>query len=314
MKGALKTLRLLFQGRKLMSEIEKADKQGFQWGINLRKALKAAAADVWKVVALALAGLILDPTFWTRLLEGNVPPAVLLAALPIIGAFTESGRNWLKHKFGIALVLLVTLVLPAPMHAQAPSQEATASPDAGALEIDLSGWTQAIVTKGEKREIAGGRVVVDYSISDRLRAFSRIDITGAQDFGSLEAFGQYQSFRAVETFGGVLYQINQAGVAVAAVGGTSWSIEGADGPLDPRMATALLLVRLPLPGGGHAYIGGGHRGPVGGAALVGSVTYPAGPTRLIVDYDLPLTTLDGLPRPAVLKTGVAIPVWRRLIR
>lgn len=313
--NALKKLRLLWQGRKVMSEIEKADKQGFEWGINLRKALKAAAADVWKVVALALAGLILDPTFWTRLLEGNVPPAVLLAALPIIGAFTESGRNWLKHRFGIALALLVALLMPSPAWAQTPppASDAARALGAGALEVDLSGWTQAIVTRGEKREVAGGRVVVDYAISDKLRAFSRIDITGAQDFGTIEAFGQYQSFRAVETFGGLRYQV-KAGVAVAAVGGTSWSIEGADGPLDPRMATALLLVRLPLPGGGHAYIGGGHRGPVGGAALVGSVTYPAGPTRLIVDYDLPLTTLEGLPRPGVLKTGVAVPVWRRLFR
>lgn len=242
-------------------------------------------------------------------------PAVEITSLVLSGAgIAAKVKAEVKKASATTAALLVLAIAAAPGLAQeAKDLQPAPGLSAGALEVDLSGWTQAIVTRGEKREIAGGRVVVDYAISDKLRAFSRIDITGAQDFGTIEAFGQYQSFRAVETFGGLRYQV-KAGVAVAAVGGTSWSIEGADGPLDPRMATALLLVRLPLPGGGHAYVGGGHRGPVGGPAIVASVTYPAGPTRLLVDYDLPLTTLDGLPRPGVLKTGVAIPIRRWLLR
>lgn len=238
-------------------------------------------------------------------------PAGEITSLVLSGAgIAAKVKAEVKKASATTAALLVLALTAAPGQAQeAKDLQPAPGVSAGALEVDLAGWTQAIVTRGEKREVAGGRVVVDYAITDRLRAFSRIDITGAQDFGSIEAFGQYEAFRAVETYGGLRYDLRRAGMAIAIVGGTSWSIEGADGPLDPRMATALALVRVPLPGGGHAYVGGGHRGPVGGAALVATVTYPAGPTRLIVDYDLPLTKLDGLPRPGVLKTGVAVPIW-----
>jgi hypothetical protein len=308
----LKELRLLWQARRLQKAVEREVKMGWDPRIAIMKALKAFGAHAFSVCAAALL-LSLDEARISAIIGDAFPPQVALVLVPLVMALVRYLGNAAKHK-PIAPLVIVALLLPGSVSAQAPAPEPVASPtlSAGALEVDLAGWTQAIVTRGEKREIAGGRVVVDYALSEKLRVFSRIDITGAQDFGTIEAFGQYQSFRAVETFGGLRY--HAAGVAVAAVGGTSWSIEGQDGPLDPRMATALLLVRVPLPGGGHAYVGGGHRGPVGGAALVASITYPAGPTRLIVDYDLPLTTLDGLPRPGVLKTGVAIPIRRWVIR
>lgn len=285
---------------------------GWNPKIAVIKALKAFGAHAFSVCVAALL-LSLDEARIAAIIGDAFPPQIALVLVPLLMAGVRYLGNAAKHKPLVPLLLLGALLLPGVAYAQDPAPAAPAL-SAGVLEVDLSGWTLVIVTRGEKREVAGGRAVVDYAISDRLRAFTRIDVTGAQDFGSIEAFGEYSTFRAVETYGGLRYQVHPTGLAVAAVGGTSWSIEGKDGPLDPRMATALLLVRVPLPGGGHAYVGGGHRGPVGGAALVASVTYPVGPTRMLIEYDLPLTAIDGQPRPGVLKTGVAVPVRRWLIR
>jgi hypothetical protein len=219
--------------------------------------------------------------------------------------------------------LLLALLLPLTAYAQAPAPSPTAKPVAasvaaersGEAMLDVSGWTLAVLTRGEKREYVGGRVTLDLPVGKGVRAFARGDITGTQDFKSVEDFAEYQTFRSVEGYMGLRYPIGAGGLAVGALVGTSWSIEGEDGPLSPHMATALGVVRLPLPGDGYAYLGAGHRGPVGGAALVASVTYPTGPTRLLVDYDYPLERApSGELQPWVLKLGVAVPLKRWAIR
>lgn len=295
---------------------------GWNPKIAVIKALKAFGAHAFSVCVAALL-LSLDEARIAAIIGDAFPPQIALVLVPLLMAGVRYLGNAAKHKPIVPLLLLGALLLPAFTYAQAPApapKPAAASmeaDDSGAAVVDVSGWTLAILTKGEKREYVGGRVTVDFPLGGKLRAFARGDVTGTQDAQAftLDDFTQPETFRSIEGFAGVRYPIGPGGLAVGALAGTSWSIEGEDGPLDPRMATALLVVRMPLPGQGYGYVGGGHRGPVGGAALVASITYPLGPTRLLVDYDYPLTTQDdGSLRPWVLKTGVAVPLKRWVLR
>jgi hypothetical protein len=308
---------------KLSSRWEAAVEKGWNPLISIRKALSALGLFIAGAAIMAID----EPTL--AAIVGDAFPKEVAGVLTAVLVFgLRFAQNAWKARAAVeaakaaGAVVLALLLLPGTAYAQAPaptpSKAVAASMEAdtsGVLVLDLSGWTLAVITRGEKREYVGGRVTLDAPIAGKLRAFARADVTGTQDFGSVESFAQYQTFRSVEGFVGARYVIHPAGLSVGALVGTSWSIEGDDGPLDPRMASALAVVRLPLPGDGYGYIGGGHRGPVGGAALVASVTYPLGPTRWIADYDYPLTKAeDGSLRPWVLKTGVAVPIKRWSLR
>lgn len=316
----LKRIKFLLDAAKLSSRWEEAVEKGWNPLISVRKALTTLLLFVAGAALMSLdeatLGAIVGESFPKEI--AGVLTGVLVFGL----RFAQNAWKVRAAAKAAGAALLALALLPGYAYAQAPapspSPKASATMEAdtsGALVLDLSGWTLAVITRGEKREYVGGRATVDSPIVGKFRAFARADVTGTQDFASVESFAQYQTFRSVEGYLGVRYVVHPAGLAIGALVGTSWSIEGDDGPLEPRMASALAVVRLPLPGDGYAYFGGGHRGPVGGAALVASVTYPMGPTRLLVDYDYPLTKAeDGTLRPWVLKTGVAVPLRRWSIR
>lgn len=210
---------------------------------------------------------------------------------------------------GLALLLLPGLA--SAQEGKAPLSASQAAESVEGVTIDVQTWTLALLTRDERREYAGGRVTLD-APAGPVRLFARADIAGTQS-DSFD-FGDYSSFRSIELFVGARYPF-RSGVALAVAGGVTYSIEGKDGPTDPRIYSALALVRLPLPGGGYAYAGGGHRGPVGGLAAVASISYPVGPTRAIVDYDFPLQVDSaGMPKPWTLRTGIAVPLKRWVLR
>lgn len=261
----------------------------------------------------------------TVLVPGTDALAVLMGSWALIDAKRKGTAVPVKAVAGAALLAL--LLAPGVASAQdmpvnamateqteqapAPISASQAAEQTDGITVDVQTWTLALVTRDERREYAGGRVTLD-APAGPVRLFARADIAGTQS--DAFDFGDYSSFRSIELFVGARYPF-RSGVALAVAGGVTYSIEGKDGPADPRIYSALALVRLPLPGGGYAYAGGGHRGPVGGLAAVASVSYPVGPTRALVDYDFPLQVDSaGQPRPWVLRTGIAVPIKRWTLR
>jgi hypothetical protein len=209
------------------------------------------------------------------------------------------------------LLLAAGLLLPAAGWAQEP-QPAPSPEPWGTLEVEQITW--AHFTRGEKREYIGGRAVLDVTLPERFHLIGRADVAGSQDGGALLDLADPQSYRSVEAYLGVKREV--AGpFALAGVVGTAYDIDKGYDPSDLERHTLLLLARVPLPAGGYAYVGGGHRGPVGGAAAVASISYRAGPTRLLVDYDLPFSrAAEGEVLPWVLRIGVAIPLRKWELR
>lgn len=180
--------------------------------------------------------------------------------------------------------------------------------------IDINTHGLSIITKGERHEYLGGRIIADLAITSQHHASIRADILGAQDGAAAFAIGDYSTYRTVDIIGAYRYQFN-SGVALAAAGGATFSIEGETGaPSDARQYTAVVLARLPLPSktakSGHLYIGGGWRGEVGGPAAVATLTYPLGPTYFIADYAFPFNDVAAADaaRAAVLKFGFSVNV------
>ena len=319
--GPIEKLRLLWRARKAQEVIVAEVKAGWNWQIAVKKAVISASKGALVALTTALCSLS-DSDVRAWLEQSGFPPAVVPVLLLLLMAGIRFGGNWLKHAALLALLLLPGLASAQDMpvnamateqteQAPAPLSASQAAEQTEGITVDVQTWTLALITRDERREYAGGRVTLD-APAGPVRLFARADIAGTQS--DAFDFGDYSSFRSIELFVGARYPF-RSGAALAVAGGVTYSIEGKDGPADPRIYSALALVRLPLPGGGYAYAGGGHRGPVGGLAAVASVSYPVGPTRAIVDYDFPLQVdAQGAPKPWVLRTGIAVPLKRWTLR
>lgn len=302
--GPIEKLRLLWRARKAQEVIVAEVKAGWNWRLSAKKAGGTLLAHALTLLLAAVA--LVDEDKLTHWLQGaDVPAGVVVVLVPVLVAVLRFAGSYRKHAAMVALLLLPGLA--QAQEVKAPLSASQAAESVEGVTIDVQTWTLALLTRDERREYAGGRVTVD-APAGPLRLFLRADIAGSQS--DHFDFEDYSSFRSVELCGGPRYPF-RSGIALAAAGCVTYSIEGSDGPSDPRIYSALLLARLPLPGGGYAYAGGGHRGPVGGLAAVASVSYPVGPTRAIVDYDFPLQVdAAGQPRPWVLRTGIAVPLKR----
>ena len=313
--GPIEKLRLLWRARKAQEVIVAEVEKGWDWKLSARKAGGTLLAHALTLLLAAVA--LVDEDKLTHWLQGaDVPAGVVVVVVPLLVAGLRFASSYRKHALLLALLLLPGIARAQDMpvnamateqteQAPAPLSASQAAEQAEGITVDVQTWTLALVTRDERREYAGGRVTLD-APAGPVRLFARADIAGTQS--DAFDFGDYSSFRSIELFAGARYPF-RSGVALAVAGGVTYSIEGKDGPADPRIYSALALVRLPLPGGGYAYAGGGHRGPVGGLAAVASVSYPVGPTRAILDYDFPLQVdAAGLPKPWVLRTGIAVPL------
>ena len=306
--GPIEKLRLLWRARKAQEVIVAEVKAGWNWRLSAKKAGGTLLAHALTLLLAAVA--LVDEDKLTHWLQGaDVPAGVVVVLVPLIVAGLRFAGSYRKHALLLALLLLPGLA--SAQEGKAPLSASQAAEQTEGITVDVQTWTLALVTRDERREYAGGRVTLD-APAGPVRLFARADIAGTQS-DSFD-FGDYSSFRSIELFVGARYPF-RSGAALAVAGGVTYSIEGKDGPADPRIYSALALVRLPLPGGGYAYAGGGHRGPVGGLAAVASVSYPVGPTRAIVDYDFPLQVdAQGAPKPWVLRTGIAVPLKRWTLR
>lgn len=259
------------------------------WGLFL----VAVGHRLWKALAQIRAGVPFKDVLST-------PPPKIAAGLALLAFLLLPGLALAQDVPIIAMATEQTETAPTPLSASIAAEQTEG------VTIDVQTWTLSVLTRDERREYAGGRVTVD-APAGPVRLFARADISGTQDAHDF-SFEDYKTFRSIEAFVGVRYPF-KSGVALAVAGGATYSIEGSDGPADPRLYSLLALARFPLPGNGYAYAGGGYRGPVGGLAAVASVSYPMGPTRALADFDFPLQVdAAGLPKPWVLRTGIAVPL------
>lgn len=252
--------------------------------------------------SLDVAGYMETLAAW---LQGLDSSATAAGSLVLLWGLVDARR---KGRAKVAGLLLAVLALGA---GPARAQE---TPPADATVIEVETGIQSVVTRSDRRERASATATLDAPLPGGLRGSLRVVAAGEQDGSSPFELSNPRTFRDVEGCALVRKQLD-SGVGVAGAGCVTWSIEGQDGPTDPRMYSALVLFRIPLPGSGYAYAGGGHRGPVGGWAASGTVAYQAGKARIKADYDLPLRRPDGVRElPWVLKTQMAIPLKRWIVR
>lgn len=304
--GLFGNLGLLLQASRAKGAIEKEIRMGWDWKVALKKAVVTMFKGAVAVLVTAMCSLS-DSDVRAWLESSGVPPAAVPAVLLMVLGAIRFGGNWLKH----ATVLLLALSLAGPAVAQDPPT----APETDAVVIEIEAGAQAVLTRSARDDRAAARLTLDAPLAADLRGAIRLEASGLQAGGDLP-FDPYnpRTFRAMQGIGEVRRQLPN-GFAVGVAAGVTWSIEGVDGPRDPRLYTALALARVPLPGNGWARFGGGHHGPVGGWAAVGALSYPAGPGHLLVDYALPFARgADGAPLPWELKTMVSIPLKRWVIR
>lgn len=187
----------------------------------------------------------------------------------------------------IALVLAI-LAAVAPKAACQPAPSASPSPAPTTWAASFETGTSILLTRGEKRDRVAARLTIGGPITSSLGAFVRADLAGSQDGGSIE-YSDPSTFRSVEMMGVLRYRIRPS-IELGAVGGFTWSAEGEEGaPLDPRLFTVGAVVRGQLDErGSYAYLGAGHHGPVGGPALLGSVSWwPDARAGTAIDFAVP---------------------------
>jgi hypothetical protein len=298
---------------RLRSAAKKESKMGFDPKIAAWKAAKAFAFALAVQLMDTVAQLLTDQEKLTEILaRADVPTTVTVAAVAIIAAAGKWVHNWWKiARPGLGLVILPLLLL-AGQGAYAQGADPPEAIAGDGVVIETETWTLITVTRGERGEYVGGRITATLPLPEQLRLFARADVTGTQDGGAID-FASPETFRSVEGYVGIGRAFGP--VVPSLVYGLTWSIEGADGPANPRQHSALGVVRVPLPGGGYAYAGGGYHEPVGGWAAVASVSYAVGPTRYLVDYALPFArAADGGELPWVVRTGISIPIKRWTLR
>jgi hypothetical protein len=216
---------------------------------------------------------------------------------------TVSGFARIGAMLVIAVVALAALCTPA--FAQAP-EPPCGTKDKAAACASLTTGVVTVATRGERREYATFGAAVEAPLGAGFAAFAHVDAFGMQDGASIN--GTPQTFRSVKIDAGIG---RTAGAFVFnARGGLTYSIEGAVGaPIDPRMFDALLEASLPLDGGGHLAIRGGHDGAVGGWAAGADVEIPvAGGPAIVARYEFPFARDPSGRVPWVVTAGGRINV------
>lgn len=207
------------------------------------------------------------------------------------------------------VLLVIALVIGARVEAQ------VAPPPESPVTFTVHTGAASLITRGERREYWAGRATLAFRAGDNIVLFARGDLLGTQDGGNLNTLDP-TSFRSLETALGGRLRIADR-LSVGAVGGVTYSIEGEeDAPRDPRLWTALGVVRYAIDEhGSYAYLGCGLHEPVGGGACVVSVAKQVigsdFPVSTFVDFALPFDANAFQQKTYTLKVGASIKVWER---
>lgn len=90
-------IKLAWQAKRLADVIEREAKMGFSFKVGLWKMAQQAAISLVSIVASAALAALLDPAFWSKVTEGNLPPALVIALAPILHGLQEFIRGVFKH-------------------------------------------------------------------------------------------------------------------------------------------------------------------------------------------------------------------------
>lgn len=287
---------LVLKARKAQGVIVEQVKAGWDWRKSVKKAAKSFGAHFLTLVLTV--ALTVDEAKLKRFLdEAEVPAPVAVVLVPLGMAAIRYGGNWWKHA---GVVVLTMSAFAAPALADMPNPPSATQQDTAQAEaLQWGAWagTLAIVTEsGEKRELIFGRLGANLRLSDAVHVGARLDLTRAQDGGQANPF-DFRSFRDLEPHAAIYWQPSRTfPCGPTAVGGGTFSIEGADGPPEPRQWTAAGGVRCGDASGGlYAYAVAGHHGPSGGGLKVlGALQVPADRIGLDVLRGAHLVA-DGVP-------------------
>lgn len=206
----------------------------------------------------------------------------------------------------VNLALLAPLLLPALASAQVPP------PSEPALKCGAWAGTLALVEHdGDKREVLFGRLGANLRLSDSVHVGARLDMSRAQDGGAISPF-DVRSFRDLEPSISAYWQPSRSfPCGPAAAGAVTLSIEGADGPSDPRLWTGAAGIRCGDSSGGlYAYALAGHRGEAGsGLTVMGAAQVPAEALGIAALHGASIL-VDGVPwgDGRFLRAGVVVRV------
>lgn len=303
---------------------------GYKVGIGLKKGLFAMLQALIVPVALAVGGMLSDPTVvggWF----GSVGLSPVYVTV-IVAAFVGVGKfllNWAKQRStvklqglmsarcaqcGAALAFLFAfLLLPAFAHASERQfglttldlTPRTPRPFTASFETGVaSTWTN-----GVKDERAAVIAFADIPYK-RGGSATRIDIAGSRGQQTVD-LSNPQTFRSAEILTALYFEA-LSGVDAICFGGVGLSIEGSNGaPLDTRMYTGGCGVRV------RAFkqallAGWGQRGSIQGQGFLGSLHLTKGDkTRVHIDGAIRARSLVTGRRPWELRSSATVVVWKR---
>jgi hypothetical protein len=253
--------------------------------------------------------LLFTGRIWLWVWSGRTQPPVALSADPPFAPREEGwdaprARNRLA-KVVMAMLGLFWLAAGLVVYGQEPPTET--------VTVSIHTGAQTLLTRGEKREYAAARVTLNALISPDWAAFTRADLTAAQDGGALDLSADPASFRTLETAAGIRRRVGP--LSIGALGGVTWSIEGDDGaPVDSRLWTVAGVVRASVLGEGYVYVGAGLHQPVDGGALLVSAAIPVGGedsrASTFLDIAVPFKATAFSEKAWTLRIGAAVRVWR----
>jgi hypothetical protein len=200
-------------------------------------------------------------------------------------------------------LLLIAFLLFSPALASAAEPEPLHGE--GRLKHGAWAWTQSVVTQGERQEFIGARLAGDYALTEQLHLVGRLDASRIQDGGTV-VLSDPRTFRSVEVYAGAVYRFRPS-FGLAAIAGTTYSIEGRDGPKDPRQATyAGGLAIGDASSGAHGFLMVGSHEPAGrGVRGIASIQVPF-TEELSIVADGAFRPSDDFKNDAYMRAGIAV--------
>jgi len=298
--------------KRAANQFQKEKSMGADPVVSVVKGLKAIGAFLLfaglSAVGLALAD---EQALGALLAALNIHSAYVGVAILVARGVSTAILNYIKNNGPndpnrFLVVLFAILAAPALVTAQdaAPTQR----PDPVTITLYGGAMRTAERGKADSNDFTY-RLTVQVPAPSDVTVFGRADWTRTQDGGSLT---DPATFRSVEAVAGARKQV-ATGIEAFAFSGVTWSREDAFVPADPRLWTLAVGVRGSIAGKGSAQVAFGHHGPVGGPALLGSLSYLVGDSAsYFADVAIPTDAERFRMRPYTARFGISARLkrWR----